>query len=106
MTVDPSEPFRIQVSTNPLGLIDVPVLIDSSAHTLDARSNVQFNLISRSIAQDVGLEISEGLRNDSRRLTGRPIEVHGTVIPRFTIGGRLTLHNVTAFVFDDARLFL
>jgi hypothetical protein len=24
------------------------------------------------------------------------------VIPRFTIGGRLTLHDVTAFVFDDA----
>jgi hypothetical protein len=35
-------------------------------------------------------------------LTGRPIQVHVTVVPRFTVGGRLTLHNMTAFVFDDA----
>ncbi len=28
-TVDPCEPFRLQVSTDPLGLIDVPVFIDS-----------------------------------------------------------------------------
>jgi hypothetical protein len=27
------------------------------------------------------------------------------VIPRFTIGGRLTLHNMTAFVFEDADYF-
>ncbi len=60
----------------------------------------QFNLISRSIAQDAGLEISKDSAT-IRTLTGRPIQVHGTVIPRITIGGRLTLHNVTAFVFDD-----
>ena len=60
-----------------------------------------FNLISRSIARDVGLEVSQKSAT-IRTLTGRPIEVHSTVIPRFTIGGRLTLHNVTAFVFEDA----
>ena len=27
------------------------------------------------------------------------------VVPRFTIGGRLTLHNMTVFVFDDADYF-
>jgi hypothetical protein len=59
-----------------------------------------FNLISRSIARDVGLEISEKSAT-IRTLTGRRIQVHSTVIPRFTIGGRLTLHNVTAFVFED-----
>jgi hypothetical protein len=35
-------------------------------------------------------------------LTGKPMQVHVTAIPRFTIGGRLTLHNVTAFVYEDA----
>ncbi len=30
------------------------------------------------------------------------MQVHSTVIPRFTVGGRLTFHNMTAFVFDDA----
>ena len=101
ITADPCEPFRLQVSNNPLGLIDVPVFINSRSHSWMLDPTAQFNLISRSIAQDVGLEIS----NDSatiRTLTGRPMQVHATVIPRFTIGGRLTLHNVTAFVFDDS----
>lgn len=100
ITVDACEPFRLQVSNDPLGLIDVPVFIDSRTYGWMLDPTAQFNLISRSIAQDAGLEIS----NDSatiRTLTGRPIQVHGTVIPQFTIGGRLTLHNVTAFVFDD-----
>jgi hypothetical protein len=100
ITVDPCEPFRLQVSNNPLGLIDVPVFIDSRSHGWMLDPTAQFNLISRSIAQDVGLEISKDSAT-IRTLTGRPIQVHATVIPRFTIGGRLTLHNVTAFVFED-----
>ncbi len=101
VTVDPCEPFRLQVSNDPLGLIDVPVFIDARSHSWMLDPTAPFNLISRSIARDVGLEISPRSAI-VRTLTGRPIEVHSTVIPRFTIGGRLTLHNVTAFVFDDA----
>jgi Aspartyl protease len=100
ITADPCGPFRIQVSNNPLGLIDVPVLIDSGSHHWMLDPTSQFNFISRSIAQDLGLDISKDSAT-IRTLTGRPIQVHGTVIPQFTIGGRLTLHNVTAFVFDD-----
>jgi hypothetical protein len=100
ITVDACEPFRLQVSNNPLGLIDVPVFINSRSHGWMLDPTAQFNLISRSIAQDVGLEISKDSAT-IRTLTGRPIQVHATVIPRFTIGGRLMLHNVTAFVFDD-----
>jgi hypothetical protein len=101
ITVDPCEPFRLQVSNDPLGLVDVPVFIDARSHSWMLDPTAPFNLISRSIARDVGLTIS----TESaiiHTLTGRPIQVHATVIPRFTIGGRLTLHNVTAFVFDDA----
>jgi hypothetical protein len=101
ITVDPCEPFRLQVSNDPLGLIDVPVFIDARSHSWMLDPTAPFNLISRSIARDVGLEISEKSVT-IRTLTGRPIEVHATVIPRFTIGGRLTLHNVTAFVYEDA----
>ena len=100
ITADPCGPFRLQVSNNPLGLIDVPVFIDSGSHPWMLDPTSQFNLISRSIAQEVGLDISKDSAT-IRTLTGRPIQVHGTVIPEFTIGGRLTLHNVTAFVFDD-----
>ena len=100
IAADPCGPFRIQVSNNPLGLIDVPVLIDSGSHHWMLDPTSQFNLISRSIAQDAGLEVSRDSAT-IRTLTGRPIQVHGTVIPQITIGGRLTLHNVTAFVFDD-----
>jgi hypothetical protein len=101
ITVDPCEPFRLQVSNDPLGLIDVPVFIDARSHSWMLDPTAPFNLISRSIAQDVGLIISKESAT-IHTLTGRPIQVHVTVIPRFTIGGRLTLHDVTAFVFDDA----
>ena len=101
ITVDPCEPFRLQVSNDPLGLIDVPVFIDARSHSWMLDPTAPFNLISRSIARDIGLEVSEKSAT-IRTLTGRPIDVHSTVIPRFTIGGRLTLHNVTAFVFEDA----
>ncbi len=101
ITVDPCEPFRLQVSNDPLGLIDVPVFIDAGSHNWMLDPTAPFNLISRSIARDVGLTISkESATIDT--LTGHRIQVHVTVIPRFTVGGRLTLHNVTAFVFDDA----
>lgn len=101
ITVDACNPFRIQVSNDPLGLIDVPVFIDARSHSWMLDPTAPFNLISRSIARDIGLDASQKSVT-IRTLTGRPIEVHSTVIPRITIGGRLTLHNVTAFVFEDA----
>jgi hypothetical protein len=60
-----------------------------------------FNLIARSTAKEAGLKVSDETAT-IHTLTGHPIQVHVTVIPRFTIGGRLTLRNMTAFVFDDA----
>jgi hypothetical protein len=101
ITVDPCQPFRLQVSNDPLGLIDVPVFIDARSHNWMLDPTAPFNLISRSIARDVGLTISKESAT-IHTLTGRPIQVHATIIPRFAVGGRLTLHNVTAFVFDDA----
>ncbi|MGB7267830.1 MAG: retropepsin-like aspartic protease [Terracidiphilus sp.] len=104
MTVDPCEPFRLQVSDDPLRLIDIPVFVDASPHTWMLDPTEPFNLISRSTARAVGLQISAEAAT-IRTLTGRPIQVHVTVIPRFTIGGRLTLRNMTAFVFDDADYY-
>jgi hypothetical protein len=63
-----------------------------------------FNLIARSLAREVGLKVSEDAVT-IHSLTGKPMQVHVTVIPRFTIGGRLTLRNMTAFVFEDADYF-
>jgi hypothetical protein len=60
-----------------------------------------FNLIARSLAREVGLKVSEEAAT-IHTLTGRPMQVHATVIPRFTVGGRLTFRNMTAFVFEDA----
>ena len=101
ITVDPCQPFKLQVSNDPLGLIDVPVFIDARSHNWMLDPTAPFNLISRSIARNVGLTISKESAT-IYTLTGRPIQVHATIIPHFTVGGRLTLHNVTAFVFDDA----
>ena len=100
MTADPCEPFVVSITKNDLGLTDVPVFVDSRPQDWMLDPTLPFNLISRSHARDAGLKISE----ESviiHALRGRPVKVHATVIPRFTIGGQLTLRNVTAFVYDD-----
>jgi hypothetical protein len=104
MSVDPCEPFRLQVSDDPLGLIDIPVFIDANSHAWILDPTQPFNLIDRSTAKEVGLTIS-GDSATIHTLTGRPIRVHATIIPRFTIGGRLTLRNMTAFVYDDTDYY-
>lgn len=100
MTVDPFPPFMVTITKNPLGLNDIPVFVDSRPQNWILDPTMPFNLISRSHAKEAGLKISD----ESvvvNTLRGRQIKLHPTVIPRFTIGGQMTLHNVTAFVFDD-----
>jgi len=101
MTAEPCDPFVLQVSKNPLGLTDIPVFVDARPHTWMLDPTAPFNLISRSLAKEAGLKVSEEAAT-IHSLTGRPMRVYVTVIPRFTIGGRLTLRNMTAFVFEDA----
>ena len=101
MTVDPCDAFLLQVSRNPLGLTDIPVFVDARPHTWMLDPTAPFNLIARSLAREVGLKVSEEAAT-IHTLTGRPMQVHSTVIPRFTVGGKLTFHNMTAFVFEDA----
>jgi hypothetical protein len=104
MTAEPCDPFVLQVSKNPLGLTDIPVFVDARPHTWMLDPTAPFNLISRSLAKEAGLNVSDEAAT-IHSLTGRPMRVYVTVIPRFTIGGRLTLRNMTAFVFEDADYF-
>ncbi len=104
MTVDPCDPFELQVSRNPLGLTDIPVFVDARPHSWMLDPTAPFNLIARSLAKEAGLTVSAAAVT-IHTLTGRPIAVHATVIPRFTIGGQLTLRNMTAFVYEDADFF-
>jgi hypothetical protein len=100
MTVEPCAPFSLQVSKDPLGLIDVPVFVDARPHSWMLDPTAPFNLIARSLAREVGLKVSPEFAT-IHSLTGKPMQVHAAVIPRFTIGGRLTLRNMTVFVYND-----
>lgn len=100
MTVEPCDPFVLPVSKDPLGLTDVPVFVDARPHSWMLDPTAPFNLIARSLAREAGLTVSTSAVT-IHTLTGRPMQVHATVIPRFTLGGRLTFRNMTAFVFDD-----
>jgi hypothetical protein len=100
-TIDPCDPFTLQVTTDQIGLVDVPVFVDARSRSWMLDPTLPFNLIARSTAKEVGLKISDETAT-IHTLTGLPIQVHVTVVPRFTIGGRLTVHNMTAFVYNDA----
>jgi len=101
MTVEPYNPFLLQVTKNPLGLTDLPVYVDARPHSFMLDPTAPFNLIARSLAKEAGLKVSDQSAT-IHTLTGRPMQVHVTVIPRFTIGGRIAFRNMTAFVFEDA----
>ncbi len=101
MTVDPCDAFEMRVNRNPLGLIDVPVFVDGRQHSWLLDPTTQLNLIARSVARDAGLKISSQAVT-IHTLRGKPMQVRMAVVPRFTIAGQLTLHNMTVFVFDDA----
>jgi hypothetical protein len=104
MTVDPYDPFHLQVTKNPLGITELPVYVDARPHSWMLDPTAPFNLIARSLAKEAGLKVSDESVT-IHTLTGRPMLVHVVVIPRFTIGGCITFHNVTAFVFEDADYF-
>ena len=101
MSVEPCDPFLMQVDKDPLGLTDLPVFVDAMPHRWMLDPTAPFNLMARSSAHEVGIKLSEQTAT-IRTLTGRPIVVHMAIVPRFTIGGRLTLRNMTVFVYDDA----
>ena len=101
MTVDPYDPFGLPVNRNLLGLLDIPVYVDARPHSWMLEPTAPFNLIARSLAREAGLTVSDAAVT-IHTVTGRPMQVHMTVIPRFTIGGAITFHDMTAFVFEDA----
>jgi hypothetical protein len=104
MTVEPCDPFSVQVSKDPLGLTDIPVFVDARPHSWMLDPTAPFNLIARSLAKEAGLRVSDETAT-IHTLTGKPMQVRVTVIPRFTIAGQLTLRNMTAFVFEDADYY-
>jgi len=104
MTVDPCDPFEMRFDRNALGLIDVPVYVDGHQHSWLLDPTTQLSLIALSVARDAGLKISSEAVT-IHTLRGKPMQVRMTLIPRFTIAGQLTFHNMTAFVFDDADYF-
>jgi hypothetical protein len=101
MTVDPYDPFGLPVNRNLLGLLDIPVYVDARPHSWMLEPTAPFNLIARSLAKEAGLTVSNAAVT-IHTVTGRPMQVHMTVVPRFTIGGAITFHDMTAFVFEDA----
>jgi Aspartyl protease len=103
MTVEPGEPFALPYDRDALGLTDVPVFIDAQSHDWMLDPTAPFNLICRSTAKQIGLKISDEAAT-VQTITGRPMQVHATLIPRFTLG-TVTFRNMTAFVFDDADYY-
>jgi hypothetical protein len=104
MTVEPCEPFPMRVSIDPLGLVDIPVYVDARSRNWMLDPTLPFNLVSQSTAREVGLKVSEESAT-IRTLTGRPIQVRAAVVPRFTIGGRLTIRDMTVFVYNDSDYY-
>ena len=103
MTLEAGAPFEMPYNRDAIGLTDISVFVDAQSHDWMLDPTAPFNLICRSTARSVGLKVS----TESaivHTVTGRAMEVHATVIPRFTLG-TVTFRNMTAFVFEDADYY-
>jgi hypothetical protein len=103
MTVEVGDAFSLPYDRDALGLTDVPVFVDARSHDWMLDPTAPFNLICHSTAKEVGLKLSEQSAI-VHTITGRPMQVHATLIPRFTLG-TVTFRNMTAFVFEDADYY-
>ena len=103
MTVQPGPAFTLPYDRDALGLTDIPVFVDAQSHDWMLDPTAPFNLICRSTAREVGLHVSSKSAI-VHTLTGRPIQVHATIIPRFTVG-TVTYRNMTAFVYEDSDYY-
>ena len=103
MTVEPGDAFSLAYDRDLLGLLDIPVFVDARSHDWMLDPTAPFNLICRSSAKEIGLRLSAASAT-VHTITGKPMTVHATVIPRFTIG-TVTYRNMTAFVFEDADYY-
>jgi aspartyl protease len=100
MSVEAGDPFSLPYDRDALGLTDVPVFVDGQSHDWMLDPTAPFNMICRSTAKEIGLKIADEATT-VKSITGRSMQVHATVIPRFTIG-TITYRNMTALVFEDA----
>ena len=103
MRVETGDAFTLPYDRDALGLTDVPVFVDAWSHDWMLDPTAPFNLICRSTAREVGLHVSKQSAI-VHGITGRPMVVHATIIPRFTLG-TVTYRNMTAFVYDDVDYY-
>ncbi len=104
MTVEPCEPFPMRASVDSLGLLDIPVYVESRQRNWMLDPTLPFNLVADSTARETGLKVSDESVT-VHTLTGHPIQLRAAIIPRFNIGGRLTFHDMTVFVFKDSDYY-
>lgn len=102
-TLDLTGSFTVPADVNPLGLTDVNVWMDGypTEWLFDPAEN--FTMVARSKAELVGLKLSKDTLTISS-ITGAPIYVHATVIPKLKLGDAI-FHNVPAVVYDDLDLY-
>lgn len=99
MTVEAGAPFSLPYDRDALGLTDVPVFVDGASHDWMLDPTAPFNLICHSSAKEIGLKISDEVATVNS-ITGRSMQVHAAVIPRFTIG-TVTYRDMPVFIFED-----
>jgi hypothetical protein len=102
-TLDLTGSFTMPTEVNPLGLTDLTVWMDGypTRWLFDPAEN--FTMIARSKAELVGLKLSKETMTVSS-ITGQPIYVNATVIPKLKIGDAV-FRNVPAVVYDDLDLY-
>lgn len=98
-----STSFTVPIQRDPLGNIDVPVLVGKTQMWWMFDTGANISTISLSTAKRLGLAISKGRATTQSGATGNEVPLHTAIIPELGLGKAL-IHNAVVLVMDDKEL--
>jgi len=94
--------FNIEGKRDTLGFFQVPITSDKYTGSWVVSSGTKLSLVTRSVANKLGLKISTG-NASAQAATGLLVSIHIAVIPEIRLGPAL-LRNVPVLVMEDSDL--
>jgi hypothetical protein len=101
-TVKTAGAFTVRGKRDALGLFQVPVISGSYAGSWIVDSGANLSVISRSVADKIGVETSSASET-AQGGAGLYVSIHTAVLPEIRLGSAL-LRNVAVLVIEDSAL--
>ena len=104
-TVSWTGPVRVNTSRNPIGSVNAEFAVNGSPVTWLLDTGANYSVVSRTVAQKLGLTPLPGAASLGAGVTGLKSSMEVAVVPSVELGGA-TVHNVVTMIVEDSNLQL